>query len=585
MRSTLLCLLWFVVSWSQTGLDPSIEEPDDPDEQQYVNTLLKNLFDPLDIELADSTQLRSRGFSGPAIGLILHWQQSGITTAGYKRLLKKLSETDSQLLSRSDRGSQLSTQIVLRQKIKYSTPLAGWRILQKGRVRGSWGDLVFLAEQDPGEEHLTDHAVFAISSDKVPGFEKLILGDFHISWGNGLLLNQSGSRTGFTPASLVKQPRHVLRPHYSTREQNYFHGIAGEWQIKGLRGIAFVSSRKARGQIKTGVFKEDSDGIHPQGKSYAEQNINAAGLAGIYEFNDLCVYLALMHESLSGKSIGHELGLYWRISAKQFLQVYVDDPKLKSSRSISSWSYRTGPVQLSIQYRNYPHTQSGNSGSVISMLGAQALNERGFSTRLQFRPRSHLLIRYALDRGAASQLLRLSDSRSVWQHRAQLQYRNTEQKWQLDWNNKTSGPLIPDDIWFENTSSTKLIKLGVSLDQKISSQLQYRLNLKTVSQSLGRSVLIQQRILWSLPNWKGAVGFAKYAIPGYDLRISIYESGLRESFNFFTAYETGQRWFLYLKNNYYGSADLEFRIAQTHTFEIGEPAKQLELSFQLSIVL
>ncbi|MCF6238324.1 MAG: hypothetical protein L3J79_05865, partial [Candidatus Marinimicrobia bacterium] len=192
-------------SWAQVEPDRSHDELAEPDEQDFTNSLLRQIFDPTDIETADSVRLQNLGFSLEAIRSILHWQQSGQTKGGYKRFQKTLSEADQQLLGGTIRGSQAAPEIIFRQKLQYSGSLGGWRLLQKGRIQSIWGNLVFLAEQDPGEARLTDHVIFTLSCQRVPYLEKLVLGDFHLTWGSGLLLKQSGSRLGLTPTSLVKR--------------------------------------------------------------------------------------------------------------------------------------------------------------------------------------------------------------------------------------------------------------------------------------------------------------------------------------------------------------------------------------------
>ncbi len=585
MKAWVLVLLFSSFAMTQTDMNSLPDETDDPDEQQFINALLTRIFTPLDLELADSTILGSKGFSLEAIELILEWQKNGVTEKGYQRLHKKLNPDDIQLLSGTVRGEHDLTQIVFRQRIQYSPSLEGWRILHKGRVHNDWLSLVFLIEQDPGEMSLSDHSILAVSSDRIPGLTKLLVGDFHVVWGSGLLLDQQGRRMGLSPSSLVKKLRLALTPHYSTRETDYFHGIAGEWHIRQLQGFAFISNRTALGRFEAGKFHEDSDGIHSPDRSYAMKNLQMAGLAGIYHGPGIQVYLATLFDPASILNPGIELGMQWQLNQSQSIQTFTDNLRLQEGRSIISWSYKIKPFQIAVQYRCFQTTEQNSSSSIFSMLGSQALNEQGLSARLQIRPGSRLLLRYSLDTGTAAHLHALSELRRVIQHKAQLHHRGSCRDWQLDWTQKEDGPFIPDDIWAEEVQFTHINKFAVSLNEKISPGFQYRLNLKTASQPGIRSVLIQQRILVTSDSWKGAAGFARYSIPAYTLRLSIYESGLAESFSFFTAYEDGQRWFLYLKQNTSKQTNLEIRIAGNHLYQNSGPAKQLEFSFQLSVVL
>ncbi len=586
MRLWVILFLLVTSALALPELNPLSDELEEPDEDHYTNALLTRLFSkPLNIHTADSSKLHTRGFSKAAARLILQWQQEGAVDRGLKGLRKNMDKADKLILAETLKEERITTQIILRQRLQYSASLAGWRVLHKGRVRSSWGDLVFLAEQDPSESQFTDHSILTFSSGSIPGLEQLIIGDFHMAWGSGMVLNQNGSRLSLSPGSLARMPGLRLTPHYSTRETGYFHGIAARWQLPSLQGIIFVSKRKMLGQLDTLSFREDSDGIHPTGKLFDLHLKQMSGVAGIYEGAKLQVYgAALMGRSDIDNSL-MELGLHWQVSQSQYLQVYADISALQVGGSVANWLYKTKLLQLSIQYRYFPFRHLNSMGSVVSLLGTQAPNEQGFSTRVQIRVRKGLLIRYALDTGNSVRLTSLRDTRSVIQHKAQLHLRSSRRAGQLDWSYKNTGPIIPNDVWEESIQSTQITKIAISLNEKITAQLRYRLNLKTASDARSRSLLIQQRILWSGTDWKGAVGFVRYAIPESDLRLSIYESGLVESFNFFTAFKNGQRWFLYLKNSSHKLAELEFRLAQTLVYGLSDPEKQLEFSFQLSIVL
>jgi len=80
------------------------------------------------------------------------------------------------------------------------------------------------------------------------------------------------------------------------------------------------------------------------------------------------------------------------------------------------------------------------------------------------------------------------------------------------------------------------------------------------------------------------VGLVRYIVPEADLRLSIYESNVVESFSFFTAFNDGQRWFIYFSNHFNEQARMEFRLSQTTRYESPNYSKQLDFSFQLSVV-
>jgi len=69
------------------------------------------------------------------------------------------------------------------------------------------------------------------------------------------------------------------------------------------------------------------------------------------------------------------------------------------------------------------------------------------------------------------------------------------------------------------------------------------------------------------------------------MRLSIYETSVAESFSFYTAFDDGDRWFLYLKQQTLNWFDMEMKLVQTRSFDAPVVHKQLAISLQMSVVL
>jgi len=563
---------------SEIEIYPEIE---DQDESSFTNTLLELLFDPVDLMTIDSLELINRDFPVEAVELIQAWQNQGKTEKGYLKL-RKAWRSDFPFLP--PRNS-LATHSITRQRLQRSPALAGWRILNKGRISHELADLTFILEQDPGEFRMTDHTAISISSKRVPGFTRVIVGDFNISWGAGLILEQNSSRISLNPGSLISRLGLTARPHYSSRETEYFQGVAGEWSTNDIRGAAFISRRKLTGQLHEGSFIEDADGIHQTGKHYESRYVNNAGLAGTYAWGPLNFFLASRLDPGKEHGMTTELGGHWKLNEAQFIQIFVNQLDQNQRRSILNWSYKDRTLTMSAQYR-FLEVQSGsNDVGGLNLLGATSDSEKGLSFRLLLRPRRSLSIRYALDQGAAVHRRAFSDMRQVTQHKAKVYYSAGAREWQVDWSRKNESPVYPDELWQEHPSSLQITKYSISLNQKITDQFQYRLNLKTAYNGNLGSFLIQQRVRWTSSSWRISAGFVRYYIPSHTLRLSIYEAGLLESFNFFTAYEDGQRWYLYFRYITGSENSFELQVAQTRLYSYKVVTKPLVFSFQLSIVL
>ena len=585
MRLGVIFLLFSVLLGAQSLDEIVVDETEDPDEGHYLNELLVTLFQPFNLEIADSSMLDSKGFSREAITSILEWQGKGASRSALKRLQKRLGESDKVLLQQISWEGKEGIGLNLRQRLQSGASSEGWRILQKGRLRSPWGNLIFLLEQDPGEARLSDHSILTLSSHRLPGFHQVMLGDFHVRWGAGLILNQQGFRSSLNPNSLLIRSPLAITPHYSSRETDYFRGIAGEWNLAGIKAAMFISSRKAVGVFDGVEFREDSDGIHPSGKQYNNFTQRFAGMAGIFEAGALELFSAVIFNPETKPAGQYELGMTWHISGSQLLQLFTDRYRLGEGRSIIAWSYKSKTVIYSIQYRRYKTTTPLSSGSVLALLGTSATNESGLAIRTQIRPNKQVLLRYALDTGFSSTLNDLKENNRVVQHKVQLFLKQTQRDWQLDISLKRAGPITPIDIWNSEINYDQISKLALSLSQKISPKFQYRLNLKTATNSSDKSMLIQQRLMLNAVSLKASIGFVRFIVPEYGLRLSIYETSLLESFSFYTAYEDGQRWFIYVERRFREQVDLEMRLAHSHLDQLPFGAKQLEVSLQLSIVL
>ena len=585
MKWSIIFLVFTFQLGAQSFDARNVDENEDPNEEHYLNELLESIFQPFDLKNADSSQLDSRGFSQVAISAILKWQGESGTKHAIKTLQKGLSEQDINLLDRLTWKGNHGKVLTLRQSLHSSASLNGWRILQKARVGSRWGELMYLIEQDPGEARLSDHSILTFASNLIPGFTQVILGDFHVRWGAGIILNQPGFRANLNPGSLLVKSQLAITPHYSSRETDYFRGVAAKWALSRVNGAIFLSNREVIGVQSEAGFKEDSDGIHPAGKQFQTSSERMAGVAGNYDIGSFRCFGAIILNSQISLTSQCEFGVTWQINDSQVVQVFTGLTGIQGGRSVLVWSYSSNPVILSIQYRKYRSRIPMSSGFVFTMLGTDAINESGIVARLQIKPAKKVLFRYALDTGFSAKLNSLTQSNRIVQHKTQVILRQVKREWQLDLSLKHSGPVTPNDIWHDQVSYARITKIAISLDQVIGSNFQYRLNLKTAKSPSNKSLLIQQRLLINTFPLKASIGFVRFIVPDFALRLSIYESGLLESFSFFTAYQDGQRWFLYLKRRFREQVDLELRLAHSHLDQEQMTAKQLDVSFQLSVVL
>lgn len=574
-----------VLFFPASVITQELDQLEDPDEYHYFDQLLEKMFSPFSIYTADSLALIKRGYSASVTSLILGWQNESGAHKDAEWLLKHLRGADKALLVKDLKMPIDLIRISLRQRIQYAPAQQGWRILNKGHVWNRFGHANFLLEQDPGETRLSDHAVFTFSSGVIPGFDNLILGDFQVNWGGGLILNQSGYRMNLNPRSIMHKKQLAIRPHYSVREIKYYRGIAGTFSRWSTQGSVFISRRKLLGAWKGGQFIEDSDGIHPAGKRYERHYENVMGIALERKFHTFRLFSAMLVQPEESTTVQYELGLSnLQVSPNSF-EFFLNSLDPNNQRILFNWMYTSKPIMISIQYRLYRTVNEISTGIVPTTLGTSATNETGIAVRAQLRPLKNYQIRFTLETGNPATTRSVWDYRQIKNHKLQVIKRYPKGVVQVDYNLKTESSLISGSIWEGAISELTLIKSAISVNHHLSSSLNFRMNLKSAFQNDDTGVLLQQRLSGAKQGWQWSVGYTRFTIPAFAMRLSIYETSLAESFAFFTAYDDGERWFIYLKHNIPKDIQLEFKLNQTRSFNSDSATGGLSVSFQFSINL
>ena len=573
-----------IISGGYAQMDTNLgnDELGDPDETQYLDQLLNTLFQPFQLDTADTTSLMEHGYSREAVETINTLQKGNET---HKSLKRRVHGKDLALLNKDIKTDSQQTQIHLRQRLQYSPSLEGWRILNKGRIWNKWGSVNILTEQDPGENQLTDHSILTLSSHSIPGIDHLIFGDFHVNWGGGLILNQQGSRPSLNPRSLLHARQSNIRPHYSSREIDYFQGVAGSFSYNKIQGAVFASSRTLKGLYNGTQFREDADGIHPVGKSFDSKRVNDLGLALETLISKVQLFAAIIYHPQAKAGLAYELGISRELANSQKIQIHTNSLDLNDHRMTAAWAYLTPQLQVSLQYRHFITDEVLTPGFISTLLGTSASNEKGISARAQIRLASKLQIRYALDTGNSVELQSVDDYRTILQHKFQVIRKLDEGVFQLDYSRKLEQPVLEEDIWEGQYSSHKLTRFAISLVQNFSPDLKYRVNLKSAFSGNESALLVQQRVLGEQGSWKWTIGYVRFSIPDYTMRLSVYETSVAESFSFYTAFDDGDRWFFYLKQQTLNWIEMEMKLVQTCSFEDPNKPKQLAISLQMSVVL
>ncbi|MCF7905046.1 MAG: hypothetical protein K9M49_07815 [Candidatus Marinimicrobia bacterium] len=538
-RLNLLFCLCTLLS-AQQDQESVVEELGEPDELRYETELINQLHQiPTDLDIAYADSLS--GAQSP-------WQFS---------------------LGKA----------VLRQRIQYSPSLQGWRMMNKGWVKGDFLDVTFVLEQDPGEKRSNDHAAFSVATDRLQGIDQVLLGNFVVRAGSGMLFSPGYSRLSILPGSLTTRLRPRATAHYSTRENGYLQGIAASWQRDGMDIVAYGSGRQLLGRWRESGFAEDLTGIHPVSKSYATKLHREFGLLMLYYDQGTFYYVG----SKITKGMEMELGYQWEHDNQKIQLFIVLGAGYK--RLVADWAVRMELLRVSIQLRHYEENDRGTSAP-LRLISQNGSGETAYALRIQTNPRKFLRLHFSLDGGLPSYINSLVDLQHIQQFSLMAILKARERKLQVQLSSKKRYPMYPDDLWSGSRIDWKVNKLSLSYSHQLHQSLRYRANIKVAQSGHQRSALLQQRLQWSpVRSYRINLGYSRYLVPDSRLNLTTYETGLIESYSFFSAYGDGQRWYLLVRCEPFRSSIIEFRVAQTQKFQETFTSIPPAFGFQLSIVL
>lgn len=467
----------------------------------------------------------------------------------------------------------------IRQRLQYSPGLAGWRLLNKGWVNTSAVDMTFLVEQDPGEQRGTDHTVFSLKFDDFQGLDQLIIGNFRVRNIASILSDRVSPRSGTHPSGLIQKSQLQARPHYSSREYAYYEGAVGVWSKSNLKILGYASARDQLGRWKDGRFIEESSGIHLPGNTLIRKQHTSWGLITRYHLDQLSITLGSRNEV--DQSL--ELGLQWERGV-HLLQV-ISRVNQGSYQGILAGSFRMERLWFSYQMRSF-HSRSVVDRSPVRTLSKELKHERALSLRILARPMDKIRLQLALDGAIPFNAESFPQLQSIFSFKMICMIRLVHREVQLQYARRTTRDDYPSEYWWGAVDSEDIMRAAIGYLHELREDFSYRLNGKIAALDQFRSFLIQQRFRWSMEDsWRVDLGYVRFSVPHYRLNHSIYETGLLESYNFFTAYGDGQRWFLCIRYAGRERSTVEFRVARTESFLPVQSKLKLELGFQLSIVL
>lgn len=173
---------------------------------------------------------------------------------------------------------------------------------------------VWLAEKDAGEPFWNEYhkgydyySMHLFLKDMNKWLKSLAIGDYKISFGQGLVISNDFSPSRNALVSQAERRTNGFRRHFSTNENDFFQGAAATVNWKNLDISLFYSYRKLDGSVdSTIVTSFKTDGLHRLVRDREKMRKVAMQTYGgniRYATPDLCIGLTALSYSFGNYSI------------------------------------------------------------------------------------------------------------------------------------------------------------------------------------------------------------------------------------------------------------------------------------------
>ncbi len=261
-----------------------------------------------------------------------------------------------------------------------------------------------LTEKDAGEKSLNEFTSFHLSLKNYSIFNKLLIGDYHLQFGQGLALwSPYGFSKGTDAIFPAKKQGSEIVPYSSSDENNFFRGAALETSWKQLKLAAFFSKNYFDASIDSfynSIISTPLDGYHRTDSEIARRKTSTETALGFKFGYNLLQKLSvgsLYYHSAFDKafqpsslydragSIFNYISLYYEtyLSSLNIFGEFSFDGK--SVASLNSLQFSNGnDFGFVVSVRNYPRNYTNLHGLGFGE-GNNIQNEFGIYTGVKWK--------------------------------------------------------------------------------------------------------------------------------------------------------------------------------------------------------
>ena len=448
-----------------------------------------------------------------------------------------------------------------------------------------------------------DYYSFHIFLEKIKNIKALALGDYHLQFGQGLLLWSSPAfGKAWNPVE-IKRYAQGIKPYKSTDENNFLRGVAGTFQLqKDLQLTIFYSGKHIDANIteadsslteETTVTSFQRTGLHRTLGELMDKQAIALRLAGghlRYRHKTLEIGMTAMETRIGGNYIPQRASYLSNFPGQNTFAHYSLDFSYLQGRTVffgelSSFAfhqyaqllglsaYLHPRLSFSLLFRHYPADYFPGFFAHPFAEKTATSNERGFyaGLHLLLHPKWSLsayidnfsfpFLRYRTDAPSHGHDYRLQLDFNANRH-VKMYFRYRGKAGQI---NQNSAPEMLSTLIDQNKNSYRM-----HLDYSVNSSLAFanRFELVTLRKGdyYGTGYLLFQDVKWSPPGIPLGLNFrfAIFDTDSYDERIYAYEHDVLYAFSVPAYYDKGSRINMAVRYQLSRQWTLWFKLGHTH---------------------
>jgi hypothetical protein len=466
-----------------------------------------------------------------------------------------------------------------------------------------WIQVGVSGEKDAGEAFWNkhnkgfDYYAFNLNIKNQGFLDNLHLGDYRLSFGQGLVMNNNFSMGKTSFVGSINQNNTGIKRHVSTNENGFFRGIAGTLKYKDLQLNLFYSHRNHDANSdSSNIYTFKTDGYNRVPNDIAKRRTDRVDMAGTHiqwRKESLIFGFSTVFYSFGGKVFNPDpkpynlfylrakshsnSGFNYGYSARKisFQGETAVDANGKLATVNNLLINPSSTVDLVFSYRNYARDYNAFYGKAFSE-SSSVQNEAGFYTGVKFHPLQKWelsaymdyfrfpWLKYGINAPSSGSdgLIQL-----IYRHNASLQmnlrykYKEKYKNAASESGNETFVSPYKQHRWRYQLDFQNENGLGAK------TQADYNLYVLDLSRQVGWSLTQHFSFARDKSKFQLDGALAYFHASNWNSRITIYEKNILYAFSFPNYYGEGVRVYSVIKWKIAKPLTLYLKLATTHYFD------------------